>query len=202
MIVFDSASKGPIDLYIKPADGSKPEELLYADASNKYATSWSSDGKYVAYEAGLTGNLDVWVLPMTGERKPYAYLGKTGHTRTPRFSPDSKWIAYQSNESGHSEIYIVSFPAPGGKFLVGSGSAPIWKADGKEIYFLDDKNRIAAVSVRVVGDGLELGRPEALFQARLTGTSFDVSRDGSRFLLIDRPEQSTTNMTLVLNWRK
>ncbi|MBI2683401.1 MAG: serine/threonine-protein kinase [Acidobacteriales bacterium] len=201
MIVFDSATLGPIDLYIKPANGSKKEELLYKDDLNKYSTSWSSDGKYIGYEAGGAAQIDVWILPLFGDKKPFPYFGKTGHTRTPRFSPDAKWLAYQSNESGHNEIYIVAFPNPGGKFLVGSGTAPAWRGDGKEIFYLDDKNRVTAVEVQAKGDSVEMGRPNPLFQTRLAGTLFDPARDGKKFLVIDRPEQSTTSLTLVLNWQ-
>jgi Tol biopolymer transport system component/predicted Ser/Thr protein kinase len=201
MIVFDSATQGPIDLFIKPTNGSKKEELLYHDETNKYATSWSPDGKFIAYEGGKVGEIDVWILPMTGERKPYPYFGKTGHTRTPRFSADGKWLAYQSNESGNEEVYIVAFPTPGGKFLVGTGSAPTWSRDGKEIFYLDDKSRVTAVEVKTVGDSVELGRPTPLFQTRRVGTLFDPTKDAKSFLVIDRPELSTTDMVLVVNWQ-
>ena len=56
-IVFDSGRSGKIDLYTRPANGARQEELLYHDDLDKYPSSWSSDGKYIAYEA-LSGHYD------------------------------------------------------------------------------------------------------------------------------------------------
>ena len=201
-IVFDSQRSGRVDLYMKPADGSRPEELLYHDDIDKYPTSWSSDGKYVAYEGTDGAKLDVWVLPMFGERKPFKYLQSSGNTRTPRISPDGKWLAYDSTESGHTEVYVVAFPKPGGKFLVGSGNGAVWRGDSKELLYQDDNDRVTSVTVNSKGDSVELGRPQPLFQGHSAGAfQFSATADAKRFLMVDFPEQTTSYLTLVLNWQ-
>jgi Tol biopolymer transport system component len=206
-IVFDSARKGAYNIYQKPANGAHPEELLYEDTATKYPTSWSSDGKYVLFDRsdpqGKT-KADLWVLPMTGERKPFPFLDTEFNEHLGVFSPDGKWIAYVSNESGREEIYAVAFPKPGGRFQVSAngGSNPKWRADGKELFYLDSGNKLVAVPIATRGDSLEIGAPQSLFQTSVfsRGYSLSAATDGKRFLLVEAPQASVSNLTLVLNW--
>jgi len=198
-IVFDSARNGKIDLYTRPANGSRQEELLFHDDSDKYPSSWSSDGKYIAYEAiANRGHFDTWVMPMFGDHKPFPFLQESYNTRYPSFSPDGKWMVFTSFESGHGQIYVVAFPKAGGKFLVGDGQSATWSRHGKEIIYLDDHARIASVEVTAHGDSVEFGKPQVLFPAQ--PGNFEASPDGERVLMMQAPVQNSTNMTLVVNW--
>jgi Tol biopolymer transport system component len=136
--VFDSGRNGKIDLYTRPANGASQEELLYHDDLDKYPTSWSADGKYIAYEALGNGHYDEWVMPLFGDRKPYVFLKEKYNTRAGVFFPDGKWMAYTSLESGHRQVYVVAFPKPGGRFRLVYGDASVWSRKGKEILYLDD----------------------------------------------------------------
>jgi Tol biopolymer transport system component len=197
-IVFDSARSGKIDLYTRPANGARQEQLLYHDDFDKYVSSWSSDGKYISYEALANGHLEVWVMPMFGDHKPYVFLQGNYNTRFPVFSPDGKWMLFTSFESGHGQVYVVAFPKPGGKFLVGDGQLGVWSRNGKEILYLDDHSRMASVDVTAHGDSLELGRPHILFPAQ--PAQFEASPDGKRLLMMQSPLESSSHLTLVLNW--
>ena len=200
-IVFDSARNGKIDLYTRPANGAQQEQLLYHDDADKYPSAWSSDGKYVAYETVNNGHIDIWMMPMFGDHKPFSYLREKYNTRYPIFSPDNKWISYTSLESGHPQIYAVAFPTPGGKFLVGDGFGSQWTRNGKEIFYVDDQNRIVSVEVTAHGDSLELGRPQILFTTQSAGPGlFEASPDGKRFLMMQAPVQNSQDLTLVVNW--
>jgi Tol biopolymer transport system component len=200
-IVFDSGRNGKIDLYTKPANGARQEELLYHDDLDKYPGGWSSDGKYITYETIGSGHFDIWVMPMFGDRKPYAFLHEKFNTRYPAFSPDTKWMAYTSFEAGHGQVYVVAFPKPGGKFLVGDGFGPVWSRGGKEILYVDDHSRIVSVEVTAHGDSVELGKPQVLFPTQPVGPGlFEVSPDGKRFLMMQAPVQNSSNLTLVVNW--
>src|SRR5580692_8373277 len=197
-IVFDSSRNGRIDLYTRPADGARQEELLYHDDLDKYPSSWSSDGKYIIYETIGNGHFDAWVIPMFGDRKPFPFVQEKYNVRYPAFSPDTKWVAFTSFESGHSQVYVVAFPKPGGKFLVGDGGAPVWSSDGKEILYIDDHSRIASVSVTPHSDSVELGKPQPLFPVQ--PGNFEASSDGQRLLMMQAPVQNSPSMTLVVNW--
>jgi eukaryotic-like serine/threonine-protein kinase len=200
-IVFDSARNGKIDLYTRPANGARQEELLYHDDLDKYPISWSLDGKYIAYEAIANNHYDVWVMPMFGDRKPTAFLQEKYNTRYPAFSSDTKWMAFTSFEAGHPQVYVVAFPKPGGRFLVGDGQIAVWNRNGKEILYVDDHSRIASVEVTAHGDSVELGKPKILFPVQFFGgTQFEVSPDGQRLLMIQAPVQDSSNLTLVVNW--
>ena len=200
-IVFDSGRNGRIDLYIRPANGSRQEELLYHDDSDKYPASWSSDGKYVAYEDLVNGHYDVWVMPMSGDHKPYPFIQEKFNTRDGVFSPDGKWMVYESFETGHSQVYVVAFPKAGGKFLVGDGIAAVWGSNGKEILYLDDHARMISVEATAHGDSVELGKPQTLFSTQPVGPGlFEATTDGQRFVMIQAPIQNSSNLTLVVNW--
>jgi len=197
--VFDSARGGKIDLYTRPANGARQEELLYHDDLDKYPGSWSSDGKYIVYETiGGGRHFDVWVLPMFGERKPFPFLHEKYNTRFPVFSPDGKWMAFTSYESGHAQVYVVAFRTPGGRFLVGDGAGPVWTRNGKEILYIDDHSRVVSVEAEAHGDSLELGKPQVLFPAQ--PGLFQASPDGQRLLMMQAPMENSSSLTLVVNW--
>ena len=200
-IVFDSARNGKIDLYTRPTDGSRQEELLYHDDFDKYPFNWSLDGKYIAYETIVNGHFDIWVMPMFGDRKPFAFLQEKYNVRYPVFSPDGKWMSFTSFESGHSQVYIVAFPIPGGRFLVGDGQEAVWNHNGKELLYLDDRSQVASVEVTTHGESVEMGKPQILFPTQVVGTGqFEVAPDGKRLLMMQAPMENSSSLTLVVNW--
>jgi len=74
---------------------------------------------------------------------------------------------------------------------------PKWRRDGRELYY-----NIVAVSVSLVGDATELGKPRVLFHVTglSPGYALNVSADGQRFLLPHHNGLRTCDMTLVTNW--
>src|ERR1700676_4520349 len=49
-IAFSSSRAGHYDLYQVRANGEGGAELLYASNENKFATSWSANGRFLVYE--------------------------------------------------------------------------------------------------------------------------------------------------------
>ena len=145
-IIFSSNRDGPFNLYQKPTNGVKEEALLLKSGGNKYATSWSPDGRFLLYSVVHPKTAsDIWVLLLEGDRKPVPFLTTEFSETTPRISPDGHWVAYISNESGRPEVYVRSFfmnatgtVETGGKWPVsgGPGANPRWRSDGREIYYL------------------------------------------------------------------
>lgn len=95
------------------------------------------------------------------------------------------------------------------------GSQPMWRADGKEIFYVASDGMMMAVPIES-GEGLfRPGAPKPLFQTRLearegdgqTGDfalrQYDVTADGQRFLLNQHVADATdAPITVVVNWPK
>jgi len=202
-LIFTSDRGQRFNLYMKDATGAEEEKLIPQDGPDRFPTDWSLDGKYVIYERGQ----ELWFLQMP-ELKPALYLKSNATLRAARFSPDGKWVAYSSNESGRREIYVASFPDTHGKWQVSNagGEQPRWRGDGKELYYLALDGKIMAVPV-TTGSNFDAGPPAALFQANpreLVATSeefsYDVAKDGQKFLIDTQLKTSLTPMSVVLNW--
>jgi hypothetical protein len=105
-------------------------------------------------------------------------------------SPDGRWVAYQSDETGRGEVYVQSYPTPGRKTLVsaGGGSNAVWAGDGRELYYWQGDQLIAArVDAGGAGTPLAVRGRTPLFRAPYflrDETMYDVSPDGTRFILI------------------
>jgi Tol biopolymer transport system component len=217
MLIFASNRDGGQNLYQKPADGSKNEELVLKSTS-ALPTSWSRDGRFVLYTAqDPKTNDDVWVLPIKGGGKPFPLLQSNSNETFAEFSPDGHWVAYTSDESGREEIYVRQFfpdakqatASPGAKWQISTdgGSQPRWRGDGKELYYRSADNKIMAVEIAIV-PSFRAGVPKVLFQAPPVALplpvfrQWDMASDGKRFLFITPSAASAqAPFTVVLNWQ-
>jgi Tol biopolymer transport system component len=209
-IIFCSDRKVRLkyDLYQKDVSGAREEELLYESDELKRPTSCSADGRFLAYQSVVgppNGKGDIWVLPLTGERKPFPFIQTAQFDETDaQFSPDGRFVAYDSDESGSRQVFVTPFPGPGGKqqVSINGGRDPVWRRDGKELFFLSE-GKIMAAQVKETGSGLDIGNAQLLFDAH-TGygpfAHYDVTRDGKRFLVALVGEGGSTPLTLVVNW--
>ena len=206
-IAFSSVRSGQFDIYVKPANGTGTSQPLVEDNAIKYVDDWSKDGRYIAYgrldPQGKTG-WDIWILPLFGDKKPFAFLASQFNEGDASFSPDGKWLAYSSNESGNGrlELYVVPFPQGNGKWQVSTsgGLGLRWRGDGKELFYISEDNKLMAVGIQEKSGSLEIGNPQALFQTS-TGTPYDVTPDGKKFVVLTQPTQSSTeSLNLVVNW--
>jgi Tol biopolymer transport system component len=205
-VVYTSLRNGLWGLYWRPVDGSGPEELLLARKNWLFATSWTADGRFLAFseQDPKTGLEDIWILPLGGDRKPYPFVRSSFQDLFGEFSPDGRWIAYESNESGRSEIYLRPFPGPGGKWQVSTegGARPEWSRDGRELFYFEN-DRIMRVTVDG-GQALAVGRPELLFPCNCfeSGRHYEVTPDAKHFLLIQnaQPVSPVAELNVVLGW--
>ncbi len=201
-VVYASNRKGHFDLYYKSLAGAGAEEPLLENDQEKFPRHSSPDGRWLAFTTfSPDTGADIWILPLEGDRKPIPFLQTRFFEDAPRFSPDGRWLAYTSNETGRPEVYVAPFPGPGRKWQVSAngGLAPLWRGDGKEIYYMNLETRAVAVEVGAAADGFTVGADRVLFDSA-DGLA-DVSRDGRRFLLNRIPSAQTSEpLTLVLHW--
>jgi Tol biopolymer transport system component len=201
---------GQGDLYIKPADGSGEEKLLLKTDEPKQVERWTKDGRFLLFTSnGPNTAPDMWALPFPGESKPVSLLQTQFVEIFARVSPDGHWLAYTSGESGAAEIYVRPFTpeAPAGtgaKWLVskGGGIRPIWRPDGKELFYLTQTSQVMAVDIDA-SKGFQAGTPRRMFTSSPTAlnTGWDLSPDGKRFLFVAPPSAGRViPFTVVLNW--
>ena len=83
-------------------------EKLYM-TRNVGSTTWSPDGKSIAFISNISGRNNIWVVPATGGWP--TQLTISDHRQSaPAWSPDGKWIAFQSDYDGDEQwdIFLVS----------------------------------------------------------------------------------------------
>ena len=208
-IYFISSANGPQDIYVRPADGSgEPREVVKFEKNVLGALflAASPDGKFLAYSAVVDPprGLDIYTVALSGDSKPQPFLNSLAIETAPTFSPDGKWLAYESTISGRNEVYITPFPAGGAQNQVstGGGERPVWRHDGKEIYFREGL-KVMAVQVTTKAGSLELSPPTQLFElaaGNLNGRYYDVAFDG-RFLANTSPlTAKAQSFSLLVNW--
>ncbi len=122
-----------------------------------------------------------------------------------RFSPDGNWIVYFTAETGEGSVYVQSLPLGSPRRQLSSGRAysPSWRADGKEILYMNDE---ALFSVAVEGSGMNLkfNEPKRLMPINLaavvlnSGMPYAITRDGSRILIPEAVPQPQSSVIAVL----
>lgn len=205
-------------IYEVDSRGAEPERLLLDAGSDIWPLDISPDERFLLLGRGPVigkAKSQIWVYPMSGGDQPFRLLEGEAREGEAQFSPDGRWVAYTSNESGRDEIYVVPFPASltssqthsaalQGKWeiSIAGGRAPRWRRNGTELFYLASDNTVMAVpiSTRHGRFAFESARP--LFRANpgFYRVSYDVSPDGSKFIVNTAPEERTAPITVVENW--
>jgi len=207
-IAYSSNRGDHYDVYERSLEGD--ERLLLRSDASKFVDDWSPDGKYLVYEETHPETLtDLWVLPLSGDRKPFAVARSSANEAHAQFSPDGRWIAYVSDEGGRAEVFVSPMPPTGRRLRISTegGVAPMWRADGKELFYVSFDRRLFAVPV-TTAHGFRAGLPRPLFKTSFPpiGMSgerapYAVDEDGCRFLVrrLDH-DSAPTPIVVARNW--
>ncbi len=190
-IAYSALVNGGKDLFVRSLGGPRSQRVT-SFVGAEWPSGWTNDGEQVLFTRwGDADQRDLWIQPVNGgAARPITSGGsqETGAT----VSPDGRWLLYQSDESGRPEIYVESFPTRGRKERVslGGGVNPRWRGDGKELYYWQDDQLVAVpLDARMPGQQPSIGVRLTLFRASYTAGElpmYDVSRDGSQFVLVAR----------------
>jgi hypothetical protein len=125
-----------------------------------------------------------------------------------QFSTDNRWIAYQEADESHGQdVYIAAFPRKRDRWKVSSngGVQPVWRRDGRELFFLSLDGTLNVVEFRS-GAQPTVSTPKPLFKTGLTRPAvtireYTVSRDGQRFLFL-RPieHRAHSHIGVIIDW--
>ena len=208
-VTFVSIREGGNGVWVKAADGSGTDSLLFALDRRVHYVEWSRDGRWLIASVGGSSD-DILALRVGRDTVPQPLIADSYDEFLPALSPNGNWLAYVSNESGRSEIYVRPFPdvrSSKRQLSTDGGTEPIWSATGRELYFRSPDRRAilgidlaggpAGATSRVVarlpaGDDFEVNPRNRLY---------DVSPTG-RFLMVQRAGTADVSgdLVVVLNW--
>jgi eukaryotic-like serine/threonine-protein kinase len=224
-IIFTVVRDAP-NLFRRAVDGTGTEERLTTSDRQQRPDAISPDGKRLVFEElTATSTYDLMLLALdgrstplgTGAPLPQPLLHTPFGERNATISPDGRWMAYESNESARSQIYVRPFPnVADGHYQISTdgGRAPVWAVNGRELFFVNGST-LMAVAVQATST-FSAGNPTTLFEGRSifldgrsmgagTGRTYDVSRDGRKFLMIKEGGGVTQSgpppsLVVVQNW--
>jgi len=103
-------------------------------------TTWSPDGKQIAFITNITGRNNLWIVPAEGGW-PVQLTISDQRQAAPAWSPDGKWIAYMSDYDGDEQwdIFLVS-PKTGQVVNLTNTreiaeEIPTWSPDGRYLAY-------------------------------------------------------------------
>jgi serine/threonine protein kinase/Tol biopolymer transport system component len=189
------------------ADGGGEPHPLTQSTDNQFPTSFSPDGKWLAFHQDGPRSLDIWTVSIGRDGDglkagtPELFLQTPFAERDATFSADGRWLAYASNESGNFQVYVRAFPDKGGRWQISSisGTAPIFSRNGRELFFYDLANgRIMMASYSVKDGSFVAEKPRvwsevslAALSASTGATQYDVAPDGKRLVVATYPGGTT-----------
>ena len=220
---FDEGANTGVAVYSMSADGG-PRMLVAKSSEFPLAMPWSlsPDGRTLSMVSALSAQkVDLASLDVQGKDAFHLLLKGAPVFSEPVISPNGQWMAYMEVDPSRAtgEINIRPFPdVSRQRYPIATGLSPVFSRDGSELFFYDG-NGLSVASV-AYQPTLRIGAVQPLFRGQYwygvagpngqLGRSWDVDRQGDRFLMVRMPggEKSGESqvapppirVNVVLNW--
>jgi Tol biopolymer transport system component len=205
-IIYSSVKLG---IVAKPVAGRGPGRPIVSSKNRLLIPAQVIDGgKQLLFFAdfGTSTAYDIFTIPVAGGGAPTALIHGPLSEVEPQISPDGKWIAFSTPQTGKYEVFVQTVPPTEGsswQVSTGSGRQPMWRQDGRELYYVSDDRKLYAVAVHA-GDTFEFDQPQVLFDiaANIASVrnSYVPSKDGRRFLVNKLLDTAVPPIDVVVNW--
>ena len=214
-ILFTSDRSGNRDLYRKDSDGVQSEALVFASPDSKSLNAWSPDGKFAIYDTGARAaidsqgriNKDLMTVSLGSTPRAQPLAATQASESAADFAPDGSLVAYQSSETGRPEVFVETFPKKGERKQVttSGGVEPMWRADGRELFFLSSRDELCAVDTTRTGGTVRFGPVRVLFTLQnppSTVRRYVPLPSGQGFVILTAASHpAAQKMTVLMNWR-
>jgi len=211
-VLSEATSGTGAQILVKSVTGLNEPEVIYKSSKSLVLSDWTRDGKWLLFVEWHPSarTSDLYALPMTGEQKPVRLVPPGFYYTIPRLSPNGRYFASGVFDMDRGELFVRTFapekPEAGGKWHIASGiPGPAvaagyydWRADGKELFYMNSQGRLNAVPVES-GATFQAGAPTSLFEVK---GRVIARADGQRFLaqvMGDIDDSAVENV--VLNWK-
>ena len=204
--LFHALETPAYDLVRTSIDGATVDTLL-RNGFDKHPTGISPDGRVLMYSEA-TKDADAWTIDV-GTRQTTRV--DATHTRQLGgvLSPDGRWLALSERQADGRTQVVARLRAGTTRVQVSldGGDQPRFTRGGREIVYRNGRDVFAVAFDPTSGTP---GQPVRLFQVNMVGrlsdgrtTGFDVTPDGSQFLMVEPVERAgALPIRVILGWRE
>ena len=208
-LAYATGPRAAPHLAVVAADGRGVVVTLRCPGAYCEPTDWSPDGQQLIVNVRGVNGADVWAVWLDAE-SARPLLADPSIERDARLSPDGKWVAFVTEQSGAPQVKVrrTTGTSPSTTISLGSGDRPVWRRDGRELFFVDGQHRLRVVTIgRGPGDTLTFGAPFALeippFDGAGPAGEYDLSPDGHRIYFLRRVTSALPReIRIVVGWQK
>jgi Tol biopolymer transport system component len=105
-------------------------------------SSWSPDGKTIAFDSIRAGKLNIYTWRID-TREVKRITMTEANDFTPEFSPTGKQIAFVSDRTGHNEVFVIDLESGAARQVTKDNSDaihPNWSSDSQRIVYCSSRD--------------------------------------------------------------
>ncbi len=202
-LAYSIAADSPPNIALRGNRGTGAEQRVTKSPMIQYAGGFTPDARTVLFRSFSSDTgWDLFTVAADGGSPPQRLLQTPANETETSLSPDGRFLAYTSDESGRTEVYVSRFPEMSGRVPVsaGGGQRPMWRGDGRELFFVAPGNRLMAAGVTTNGVSVSVAPASSVFDVPLFGGLYAPSPNGNRFVIaMPAPSTDVVPMELRVN---
>jgi eukaryotic-like serine/threonine-protein kinase len=211
-MAFSSRRLGTLDIFVKEPTEQARSFAVVTGKGDQWITDWSSDGAWLLYSSTVPGNTtrsDLFAYRLDSKQVT-PVVQTRGRDTQGRFSPDGRWVAYSCDVLGQPDVFVKPFPPRGDEayqISSGGGRYPRWRADGRELYFVDGADNLVAASIEI-DTAVHVRTQQVVLHGAFVrlgpaisgvGADYAPTTDGAAFLIKEPMSPVARAITVVVN---